>query len=480
MDKEQKFILSPYAIIVNNNHQKTLMYHSLLGNARIMDRRLNDLVEFCKTERSKEELIQKGSESLWNNLYKLGYIHNQRFDDRMYFDELLRKRSEILPTGSLVSHLQLVLTNACNMGCEYCFAKNFQQAVSAREICGDGSGYEENINERNKKGVMTFDTARKCIDQAIFTIKKNNQNHLSISFFGGEPTLNRPLIESILNHYGNGKNHLIQIEYDINTNGSQIDDSLITLFSKYNVRVEVSIDYIDEARGQFRGGKQTGTLLASILNTIRKLKKAQLNVQLSSVLSSHTWKYWGFDLIDFASQENLPEINVIVSFEFDCLKEYGPIQVADKILDAYDYGKKKNVLLTGYWYHTFLLLLDDEKRALQADYKTCPAIGRMLSIEPDGSVFACKMTSRRMGHINHWNDIFRSSEYRYYAMRAFSNSTDCHGCELEGFCSGSPCGSLEESDDIYSMEKGYCAYMKRIVRGLIDRLLEEENYKKES
>lgn len=55
-------------------------------------------------------------------------------------------------------------------------------------------------------------------------------------------------------------------------------------------------------------------------------------------------------------------------------------------------------------------------------------------------------------------------------MRAYSNSTGCVDCELEGFCSGNCTGAVEnEFDDIYNYDEAYCKTIKHIVKGLLER-----------
>jgi uncharacterized protein len=264
------------------------------------------------------------------------------------------------------------------------------------------------------------------------------------------------------------------MQYAVTTNGSLIDDELVEMFTRYKVDVAVSVDYVDLDTLEFRAAQgATKTKWPAVADGIRRLATAGVNVKVTSVLSRETWDHWNYNLIDFLSSVGLKNLDVIVSFKFDFLQEQGPTAVADRLLEAWDYGRERGVLLSGYWYSSFSMLFDEEFYKARADYKTCPAIGRMLSIEPNGSVFSCKTTNKVIGRVDDWNGVLKSSGYEYYAMRAYSNSKFCHGCEIEGFCSGSCAGALEEALDIHTMDPGYCQYMKRIISGLIDRHIPE-------
>ncbi|HWR26318.1 MAG TPA: radical SAM protein [candidate division Zixibacteria bacterium] len=486
LEKQALYGPSKYLTVIREKSDISLIYHSLLGNARVVNRETVELLKKCEQDVTLEQLAKMVRKKDLKALFKLSYLHEKGFDERTYITQLLKERQAHLMSGELFTHLQLIMTNGCNFNCEYCFAYNFVEAINNRNNSGEfvapkkqfsklsmisnsGAKIASTTNGRNPRANMTPEIAEKAIDQGIAACLKHGRDRMSISFFGGEPTLNRKLICHILNRYGNGDGTGVRIAYDINTNGTKLDKELIEMLVRYKVRTEVSVDYICEETGGYRGARVPPVPWEIVRNNIITAVKSGVTLQLTSVLSSDTWKWWNHNLIDFAAYVGIGEIDAIVSFQFAFFKEYGPKNVAQKILEAYDYAQSKNVLLTGYWYHTYSLILDDEKREMQADYKTCPAIGRMISIEPNGSVYACKTSNRLIGNLDDWDGIFASPTYEYYAMRAYSNSPDCHGCELEGFCSGSSCGALEEVHDIYKMDAGYCEYIKTVVRGLLER-----------
>ena len=72
----------------------------------------------------------------------------------------------------------LWVTDDCNLNCTYCY-------------------------EKKQKGIyyMNQNTALSIIENIIKEIKENNYKSLSISFMGGEPLLNFPIINFIVNYF---------------------------------------------------------------------------------------------------------------------------------------------------------------------------------------------------------------------------------------------------------------------------------------
>jgi uncharacterized protein len=321
---------------------------------------------------------------------------------------------------------------------------------------------------------MSFEVAKEAIEKSIETIRQNGKNKLSVEFFGGEPFLNSKLIEEVLTYFGDGINRGVILEYGVTTNGSYLPSSILGLLAEHKVRVAVSIDYIDYLTGEFRGEGNNLIKWSTLDKNIGKLRDFNINIELQSVMSEETWAHFNYELIDYAKKMGIKSIEIIMSFDFEFYRKFGSIEIAERILAAYDYAKAQGVLLSGYWYQSFWGIVHPDEWMERRAWKTCPTIGRLISIEPDGNAYACKTTSKKLGNTDSFQDIFSSEAYRYYGMRAYSNSTGCINCELEGFCSGNCTGAVEnEFDDIYNYDEAYCKTIKHIVRGLLERYFEE-------
>lgn len=101
-------------------------------------------------------------------------------DKNLTLNKVLESKSNVINSKGrfdeeLCTRLSLVLTQHCNLACKYCYAH-------------DGTyGCKTSIN-------MSFDTAKNSID---FFLNKFSKGIRLIHFFGGEPLLNREVLEKI-------------------------------------------------------------------------------------------------------------------------------------------------------------------------------------------------------------------------------------------------------------------------------------------
>lgn len=66
---------------------------------------------------------------------------------------------------------------------------------------------------------------------------------LSLTLFGGEPLLNKPVFKSVMDYSDAlAKKHGKRIHYSMTTNGTLIDDMVIHYIKKHNFGLMVSLD----------------------------------------------------------------------------------------------------------------------------------------------------------------------------------------------------------------------------------------------
>ncbi|WP_408005252.1 SPASM domain-containing protein [Pseudomonas lopnurensis] len=104
-------------------------------------------------------------------------------------------------------------------------------------------------------------------------------------------------------------------------------------------------------------------------------------------------------------------------------------------------------------------------------FKNCSAKGAQFSIEPNGSVFACKAGSTLLGDIRDGTKILDSQPYLKHAELRRDNPAFCHGCEIEGFCGGLCLGPLEKKFASFNaVEPSACDFYRGITRKHIGSL----------
>ncbi|MBI5884599.1 radical SAM protein [archaeon] len=198
------------------------------------------------TEPEKQELLLRN------------FIVPLRFNKTAYFNSI-KERHKDRPA---ISTLYLLVTDACNLDCRYCFI-------------------EPKIRELGKKTNMTEETAKKAID--LFS--KTATDNPMVIFYGGEPLLNFEVIKFATNY---GKNKLMQPHFTIVTNGTLITNKIAKFFKKQEFNVGVSIDgrknTHDKMRQYWKQGKGT---YSDVRKGLRELIKAGVPFGASCTIGNH-------------------------------------------------------------------------------------------------------------------------------------------------------------------------------------------------
>jgi len=322
---------------------------------------------------------------------------------------------------------------------------------------------------------MSIVIAEMAMRKLIELLKRNGNDCLNVEFFGGEPLLNWPAIRHVLNTFDN-KSDGIRILYSITTNGALVTPEMAEMFHRYGVTVAVSIDIPTEI-------DSLPVIMAKIGERIRgplSVLSEHVNyVTFNSLISKETVRHMdGRKLMDFAREYKVRMVGLILDLDLAFYRSPENRERAVEILlDTYRYGREIGIPVVGYWYQIFSQIAGKQPINLRNGYKTCPAAGCKLSVEPDGSMFVCECTSRGIGSISDLEAVLASAAYTGYAMRAYRHAPECTGCEIEGFCSGVCVGSLESSyrrNDL--IEAGACEIFRTVTRDLIADMADSETY----
>lgn len=144
----------------------------------------------------------------------------------------------------MISLLSVWPSTGCNLRCKYCF-------------------YEGSCLWTQKREDMTLETA----DAVIKLINSGLVG--SISFFGGEPLINWPIVKYILE-----KTYLENIwnkektYYNITTNGTLLTHEILDMFEKRRVHINLSLDGTKRTQNMWRGNSYE-----SIMKNLDRLLK---------------------------------------------------------------------------------------------------------------------------------------------------------------------------------------------------------------
>lgn len=154
--------------------------------------------------------------------------------------------------GNVLENLILNISHECNMRCKYCFA--------------------DHGHFQSKAALMSKKIAKDSIDYWFGHLDKSRKR-TSITFFGGEPLLNKEVflysleyIESLLEGTG------VIPTYAITTNGTLINDELIQIFLKYRMQPDISVDggmYVQNKNRPLRTGNGSYNMVVESAKKLR-------------------------------------------------------------------------------------------------------------------------------------------------------------------------------------------------------------------
>lgn len=150
------------------------------------------------------------------------------------------------------------ITDACNLNCRYCCYGELYE------------GYDDRITQN-----LSFSKVRHLLD-FLFQIwkeksRQSSKNKTYISFYGGEPLLNIPLIRQTIAYVENTELPSdIQIVYSMTTNGMLLDKYMDFLYNK-KIKLLVSLDG-DESSSEYRTDHIGNNSFKRVFGNLKKLQ----------------------------------------------------------------------------------------------------------------------------------------------------------------------------------------------------------------
>lgn len=387
-----------------------------------------------------------------------------------------------------VNIIQLILANACNFGCTYCFegiqgkemsaeaevAKVDLSRLRARDeikvdindsMYASKERFDHQYDPKNRH--MKPQDAVRYVENALAVSRSSGVQSVMVQFFGGEPLLNWKAIAAVLDRFGNGERDGMHIAYSTVTNGSLITDEVAETFAAHRVAVCVSFDSPTSPSRPLKNGDDSTPV---VMQGLRRLQAKGNRIAINAALTSATWDDFDESIVDLAVDVSAGEIGVVVDFDPSFYARYGAQNIVDRLWRVVEYGRQRGVVLTGYWHQIFQVLLGHDAVS-ERGFKNCSAKGAQFSIEPNGSVFACKAGSTLLGSIEQGTSLLDAPAYVEHAKLRHENPSFCRGCEIEGFCAGLCLGPLEKKyAAIDVVEPSACDFYRGITRKHIESL----------
>jgi len=348
-----------------------------------------------------------------------------------------------------ISELTFILTDDCNFQCKYCYkakSNNFLDHATA-------------------------------VDALHFFWPFLN-NKAFISFYGGEPLLAFSLIKKIV-HLVENKNKKFNkvIDFSLSTNGSLIDDNIISFFSDHKFRVGLSFDGLAQDKQRKKGSFQ------ELIPIIRKLSEnPKIELLINSVFTPNTIQYFSKS-IELLLNLKVPSIRGSLSF----LRPWD-----EKAISRYkdELVKTREFILPIYRKTGTIPIVNFSQKPQIA---CCPAGSDRLCISTNGEIWGCPLFSdyfERKGESSEkqkycfgkLEEFSKDYEKRYFQklrnyskLRMDNYSTpkmDCFLCPEIEYCSVCP---ISSSLSGYPLNKipGFICEIQKIKINEIQRFFKE-------
>lgn len=415
--------------------EKHFLYHTCLGNPREVT---PDYAEFLEVVRQGvtmkdldpyPELRSQTKELLELGLFEYG---NQKQD---FLEAGVEENRKKIPTGELVKLLVIDVSTRCNLACSYC---NVHKTQEKHGITGAS---------------MKYDTARVAVDEYVALCKQANRRSAAISYFGGEPLLNYPMLERLMRYVAavRDENVDLHLTHAVSTNGVLLNKERIETIKALDCQVAVSLDGLameNDAQRTFSDGSGSFLMVAK---NLRRLVAEGVPTQVVTTVdehNAHTLKKF----VDFLCEVGVNQVSIKGCIYRQISREER-LSVSRSIMEAIDYARARGIVA--------------HRGPGDLSYtRGCQGLGEMLCVEPSGDVFACPEGIRlKLGTVERLREIPASKEYEHVASRITGNIEACQGCDVEGLCRGGCAGESEYNfDDIYQIDTSSCEAIRENIK----------------
>lgn len=354
-----------------------------------------------------------------------------------------------------LKQLLFEVTQGCTLKCKYC-------------IFGDA--YKEQRDPSLKK--MNFETARKGIDYIYGLLKNRENKELTLSFYGGEPFMNFPLIKEIFSYAGNVFKGW-KLKPSATSNLTILNDEIIKFLLENDFELHVSLDGPKEhhdAKRVFHDGGGSFDVIMENLEKIRRADEEYFKKIVFIAVFSNDLSYT--DLHLFFSRhplikDNIMRINGVnqygtdyyIRYPYDKKRLLGEIEdllelLKKKIIEDNPLSPVERFMRTQY--RLFSEALQTDKTTTLAN--SCLFDSR-LYIDAGGRFHVCE----RMNDKFPFGDVDRGLDFEKMKSIADDFKTTvreyCSDCEVRHLCDR--CFATFAGDGVFKPDPHHCAQLKK-------------------
>ena len=391
-------------------------------------------IEFINNNRNNFDILEYPQ-----RLYDLGIITSD------WREKELIKYLKKITTDNQFQSLYLITTTNCNLDCDYCFYRSSSsQSLQMKEN-------------------MSFDIAKQSMNdfkKIISNNIKDNDYWEQITFYGGEPLINRNLLYQAIPYarmlFGS------DINVVINTNATLLIDSDIELFRKYNVEVQVSLDGNREQHNLHRKTSNGELTYDIVISNMKRLLNNGVKVLPMITATDANIHNFSEVLLEISRELRINDfaVNVLITNSYGVEEEYTEI-LSSEMLRAYkEFGE---IATDCVFVELYQKLLGIDKSISK---NSCGS-SRKITVFPNGKVYACqaleKVAQNYMGTLS--TDYAKNSNWECWRNRSRFDNSECLECSSVLSCGGGcATGSFNLNSSIYDLDKNNCEYTRKLFK----------------
>lgn len=358
-----------------------------------------------------------------------------------------------------------VLTNKCNMKCQYCQAQS---------------------KNTNKYGFMTKEVAKKAVDIAL----QSPDQFLTFEMQGGEPLLNYETIKFIV-EYAEANKKKKRIFYSITTNGTLFTNEMIDFFAKHSISVSISLDGPSNVQQNNRPMINGKNSYEYIENIIPKLKQNKIFGGAVLTTTNYSLKYWK-EIIDTYLHFDISEIFIRpltpLGFANDYWEQVG-YKTADflafyhnilnYIIEINKKGTRMREMHAMIFLRKILFQSSDNYMELRSP---CGATVGQVAYYYDGNIYTCdegRMIAEMgdnsfcLGNVDthSYNDLIKCESCKAVCKASIlENLPGCSDCVYLPYCGTCPATTYALENSLLSRTNNN--YRCRTYKGILDILFD--------
>lgn len=330
----------------------------------------------------------------------------------------------------LGTDMSIIITQRCNLGCTYCYAK-----------------------ESHSKQIIEFNTVKQVVDY-LLNNHGNKSKHLTF-IGGGEPTIEWELLKKSIDYIRN-KQGDHKVYCTVITNGTLLNDEKLIFFKENNIRLVISFDVLKEHQDQLRpltSGKSSYEIVVENLNKIHKIgvecdciRSTITNNNVNDMNKMVEMIHEKYPFIHYLNLEPVTDKNNTSAFYEKYIESFW---------DCNKYGESVGITV----YNSISSSL--------SSIKTC-FCKRELCVVPNGDIVCCHRVSTPnipyydffcIGHVNE-NGVIIDNQKLGLVDNGRIITSECNNCFAKYNCAG---GCLSEKKIYPEIHHAKCDFTRKML-----------------